>query len=73
MRPIDVGSLDEIRLLTTIYKKTKAESKPKYKVGDCVRISRYKHVFEKEYTPNWSTEIFKIKELKNTDPHNIHS
>ncbi|EFA13594.1 hypothetical protein TcasGA2_TC001481 [Tribolium castaneum] len=31
-----------------------------YKVGDYVRITKYKHVFEKGYVNNWSGEIFKI-------------
>ena len=34
-------------------------SKPKFKVGDKVRISKYKRkVFDKGYTPNWTEEIF---------------
>ena len=27
---------------------------PKFKVGDHVRISKYKNIFAKSYTPNWS-------------------
>ena len=34
---------------------------PKFKVGDRVRISKYKNIFAKGYTPNWSEEIFVIK------------
>ena len=41
---------------------------PKFKVGDHVRISKYKNIFAKEYTPNWSEEAFVIKEVKNTVP-----
>ena len=41
---------------------------PKFKVGDHVRISKYKNIFAKDYTPNWSEEIFLIKEIKNTVP-----
>jgi len=33
-----------------------------------VRISKYKQVFEKGYTPNYKTEIFKIRKVKNTYP-----
>jgi len=36
------------------------KEKPKYKIGDYVRISRVKNTFEKGYTPNWSKEVFKI-------------
>ena len=39
---------------------------PKLKVGDHVRISKYKETFAKGYTPNWSEEVFVIKEVKNT-------
>lgn len=42
--------------------------KSKFKVDDYVRISKYKGTFEKGYTPNWSTEIFKIKKIQNTTP-----
>ena len=41
---------------------------PKFKVGDLVRISKYKNIFAKRYTPNWSEEVFLIKEVKNTVP-----
>ena len=38
---------------------------PKFKVGDHVRISKYKNIFAKGYAPNWSEEIFVIKNVKN--------
>ena len=41
---------------------------PKYKVGDHVRISKYKIIFAKSCTPNWFEEVFVIKEIKNTVP-----
>ena len=41
---------------------------PKFKVGDHVRISKYKNIFAKGYTPNWSAEVFVIKKVKNTVP-----
>lgn len=62
MRPVDVRLEDEKRLLA-VYQFPKIKSKPKFKVGDFVRISKHKHVFEKGYTPNWSAEIFKIKKV----------
>ena len=37
---------------------------PKVKVGDYVRISKYKNIFAKGCTPNWSEEAFVIKKLK---------
>ena len=33
-----------------------------------MRISKYKNMFPKGYTPNWSVEVFVIKEIKNTVP-----
>ena len=39
---------------------------PKFKVGDRVRISKYKNIFAKGYTPNWSEEVFVIKNVNNT-------
>ena len=41
---------------------------PKSKVGDYVRKSKYKNIFAKGYTPNWSEEVFVIKKVKNTVP-----
>ena len=41
---------------------------PKFEVGDHVRISKYKNIFAKGYTPNWSEEVFVIKKVKNTVP-----
>ena len=41
---------------------------PKFKVGDFVRISKYKNIFAKGYTPNWSDDVFAITKVKNTVP-----
>ena len=41
---------------------------PKFKVGDHVRISKYKNIFAKGYTPNWPEEVFIINKIKNTVP-----
>ena len=41
---------------------------PTFKVGDHVRISKYKNIFAKGYSPNWCKEIFVIKKIKNTVP-----
>ena len=38
----------------------------KFKVGDHVRISKYKNNFAKGYVPNWSKEVFAIKTVKDT-------
>ena len=41
---------------------------PKFKVGDHVRSSKYKNIFAKGYTPNWSSEVFVVSKIKNTVP-----
>ena len=40
----------------------------KFKVGDHVRISKYKNIFVKGYAPNWSEEVFVVSKIKNTVP-----
>ena len=40
----------------------------KFKVGDHVRISKYKNIFAKGYTPNWSEEFFVVSKIKNAVP-----
>ena len=61
MKPIDVKDN------TSINNNKEVNDKDlKFKVGDHVRISKYKNIFAKGYTPNWSEEIFVIKEIKNT-------
>ena len=58
--------LQMILLLNTM--KIQIKKNPKFKVGDYVRISKYKNIFAKGYAPNWSEEIFVIKKVKNTVP-----
>ena len=38
----------------------------KFKIGNFVRISKYKNIFAKGYFPNWSEEVFVTKKVKNT-------
>ena len=55
-------------MLKTIYidfGKEVNDNDPKFKVGDHVRISEYKNIFAKGYTPNWSKEIFEKFHSKN--------
>ena len=49
-------------------KKEVSDKDPKFKVGDHVRISKYKNIFGKGYTPNWSEEVFIISKIENTVP-----
>ena len=63
MKPVDVKydvCIDSSKDIT--------DKDPKFKIGDHVRISKHKKVFAKGYTPDWSEEVFAIKEVKNTVP-----
>lgn len=69
MKPADVAKKDEKHLLKTVYSHIKmAEPKRKFKVGDNVRISKIRGVFDKKYKSNWSTEIFQVKKVQLTNP-----
>ena len=50
------------------YNEDSNEKDSKFKVGDHVRISKYKNVFAKRYTQNWSEEVFVVSKIKNTVP-----
>ena len=63
MKPIDVKNKTYINI-----DKELNDNDRKFKVGDHVRISKYKNIFAKGYVPNWSEEVFVIKEIKNTVP-----
>ena len=63
MKPMDVKDNTYID-----FGKEVNDDDPKFKVGDHVRISKCKNSFAKDYTPNWSEEIFVIKKIKNTVP-----
>jgi len=67
-RPSDVNKDNAENLLKTAYNHIKIALPAKFKINDSVRISKYKHVFEKGYTPNWTTEIFKIRKVQITNP-----
>ena len=63
MKPIDVKNDSFAE-----YNEESNEKGPKFKVGDHVRISKYKNIFAKGYAPNWRKEIFVVKKIKNTIP-----
>ena len=63
MKPIDVTSDSYAE-----YNEGYNETKPKFQVGDHVRISKYQNIFAKGYTQNWSEEVFIIIKTKDTVP-----
>ena len=63
MKPVDVKTNTYIDSRKDINDKD-----PKSKVGDAVRIPKYKQGFAKGYTPNWYLEVFVIEKVKNNVP-----
>ena len=63
MKPIDVTDDSYAEYNAYFNKKD-----PKFKVGDHVRVSKYKNIFAKGYVPNWSEEVFVVSKVKNTVP-----
>ena len=67
MKPVNVKSSTYIGSSKEIN-----DRDPKFKIGDIVRISKYKSFFffffEKGYAPNWPEEVFVLKKVKNTVP-----
>ena len=63
MKPIDVGNNKRV------YIDEHNEKLSRFKVGDRVRISKFKNIFAKGYTPNWSSEIFIVGKVNDTVPY----
>ena len=63
MRPVDVKDNTYIDAIKEVDGKD-----PKFKVGDHIRISKYKSIFAKWFTPNWSEKFFVIEKVKNKVP-----
>ena len=63
MKPIDVTGDSYVS-----YNEYPNEKDPKVNVGDHIRISKYKKIFAKRYTPNWSEDVFVISTIRNTIP-----
>ena len=56
MKPIDVGDYSFAE-----HNEESNEKDPKLKVGDHVRISKFKIIFARGYAPKWSEEVFIVK------------
>ena len=63
MKPIDVGNNKRV------YIDKHNEKRSRFKVGDRVRISKFKNIFAKGYTPNWSSEIFIVDKVNDAVPY----
>ena len=64
MKPIDIGDNNK-----RVYIDERNEKDSRFKVGDRVRISKFKNIFAKGYTPNWSKEIFIVDKINDTVPY----
>ena len=65
MKPIDVKDNTYIDSIELHSGKEVNNKDPKFKVGNYVRISKYKKIFAKRYMSNWSEEVFIINKIKN--------
>ena len=63
MKPIDITDDYYVE-----YDENPNKKDPKFKVGDLVRIPKYKNIFAKGYIPNRSEEVFVINKIKNKVP-----
>ncbi|XP_011706465.1 PREDICTED: uncharacterized protein LOC105461652, partial [Wasmannia auropunctata] len=68
MRPVDVTLAIVNKLLTTVNNRVKIAAPARFKVDDLVRVSKFKTIFDKGYTSNWITEVFKIIKMQKTNP-----
>ena len=64
MKPIDVEDNNK-----KVYIDEHNENDSRFKVGDRVRISKFKNIFAKGYAPNWSSEIFIVDKVNDTVPY----
>ena len=65
-RTIKMKSIDVTDDSFAEYIEQSNKEDPKFKVGDHVRISKYKNIFAKGYAPNWSEEVFVINKINLT-------
>jgi len=69
MTPIEASDpANENKVRTNLYPNLPAPSKPKFAVGDRVRIPRKKRTFEKGYTVRWTEEVFTVNKVLYTNP-----
>ena len=68
MKPVDFKDNIYIHPVELHSTELQSNKDPKFKVGDHVRISKYKNIFARGYTPNSSEKVFVIKKVKNTVP-----
>lgn len=75
MRPCDVNQNNIMTVWRNLYGNTNSQYKtiPKFQIGDHVRITKYKHIFQKGYETNWSDEIFIITSVIERSPWLVYT
>ena len=69
MKPKDVNKTNENIVWVTLYGHVlEGLQPPKFKVGDTVRVSKYKSIFAKGYEANFTEEIFRVSKVLRGDP-----
>jgi transposase InsO family protein len=74
MRPVDINFKNAEKIRQKLEQKAvqrfkNKRNKGKFKVGDRVRIEKYKHIFQKGFTPNFTGEIFIIDQIRDDIPY----
>ena len=64
MTPIEGSKKINEKKIKNIYNFEKTKKLGKFKIGDKVRLSLEKNIFEKGYETNWTQEIFVIYDIK---------
>lgn len=68
MKPIQVNAKNASQVLSESFNHIKLVGKQKFHVGDHVRISKFRNVFSRGFHPQWTPEIFTIRQVKLTNP-----
>ncbi|KAL7297050.1 hypothetical protein TKK_0009477 [Trichogramma kaykai] len=72
LAPAQVMHKNQKDILKTRFAQGVGSMSRKFKIGDKVRVSKAKHLFQKGYEPNWTTEVFTVHRVAPTDPVTYH-
>ena len=67
MKPVEASKKSNENIVRKNYNFEIINKKPKFKIGDKVRVSLLKNTFEKGYTSNWSEQIYIIYDIKSSN------
>ena len=69
MKPSEVNENNENTVFHTLFPTIENDTKKiKFKIGDRVRITKFKEKFNDKYNANWTREIFTINQILQTNP-----